>query len=120
MDGWTKARASARRTHSSLITLGAADLVRAIDQHEIAHVDDGADALPGNEDGIFPIDGIGKRDEATDEAQVPEGDRHFAGGTAFRGEPLHDPAAEEQALAEKSRGNPDGVETHRERVMGDG
>src|SRR5512141_2654095 len=98
MDGWTKARASARRTHSSLITLGGGGLVRAVDQHEIAHVDDGADALPGNEDRIFPIDSIGQRDEASDETQVPEGDRHFAGRTAFRGEPLHDPPAEEQTL----------------------
>lgn len=106
---WVNRVALAPTDHSSLITFHGLRGIRAVDQHEIADVDDGADALSGNEDRIFPVDRIGQRDEASDEAQVPERDRHLAGRTAFRGEPLDNPAAEEQTLAEKSRGNPDGV-----------
>ena len=83
-----------------------------MNEHEVAKVDDTADALSGNEDRILPVDGIREGDQAADHAHIPEGRRHAAFSMAFGGDPLDHPAHEEDSLSEESDNQPNGVECH--------
>ena len=87
-------------------------LARARDQHQVANIDDGPDALSCDEDRIYSIDRIGERDEPADQAHVPKRNRDLTLRLFFRGNPLDHPAAEKQPLAEKSDGEPDSFYAH--------
>lgn len=94
-------------------------LARARDQHQIANVDHGSDALSCDENRISSIDRIGQRDESADQAHVPKGDRDLTLRLPFRSNPLDHPAAEKQPLAEKSDREPDSLDAHNGVVMSD-
>lgn len=90
-----------------------------MNEHEVAQVDDASDALPGDEDRIFPIDRIGERDEPPDQAHIPEGCGNTTFCMSFRGNPLDDPTHKKGPLSEESDDQPDGIECHG-RVGADG
>ena len=94
-------------------------LVRTRDENQVANVDHGSDALAGDEHRIFPIDRIGQRDESPDQAHIPKGNRDLTLRLSFRRNPLDDPAAEEQPLAEKSDGEPNSLDAHNGVVTSD-
>lgn len=79
-----------------------------MDQHEVAEVDKGTDALAGDKDRILPIYGIGQRNESSYKAHVPKTDRNTAFRATLGGKPLYDPPHEKDALTEKSDGHPYG------------
>lgn len=95
-------------------------LVCTRDENQVANVDHGSDALAGDENRIFPIDRISQRDESADQTHVPKGDRDLTLRLSFRSNPLDDPAAEEQPLAEESDGEPDGFGGAHGQARGEG
>lgn len=84
-----------------------------VNQHEIPHVDEASDTLSGDEDGIFAIDRVCKRDESPDQAHIPECCGNPALGMFFRGNPLDNPPHEKGSLSDESDDEPEGVECHK-------
>src|SRR5439155_13318633 len=79
----------------------------AMDQHEVSEVDEGTDALPEYEHRILPVNDVRQRNQASDEAQIPERDGHVAHGVPLRGDPLDHPPHEEEPLTEEPDAQPD-------------
>ncbi len=79
----------------------------AVDEPEIAGIDEDAHGLAENEDGVAALDGIGKQHGAADHRKIPEGDGHDGFARLFRRQPLHEKAAGEHQLGQEAEGDPE-------------
>jgi hypothetical protein len=77
-----------------------------MNQHEIPQVDKRANSLPGHEDWIPSMNGVGEHDEASGKAHIPKCYRHLTLGLPLRGNPLNYPPRKKEALAKKSDAKP--------------
>src|SRR4051812_33405520 len=77
----------------------------AVDEPQVAHVDEQARRLADDEHRVAAVDGVEGEDEAAAEAEVPEGGGDHAPAGALGGEPLDEEAAEEEGLAEEADGD---------------
>src|SRR4051812_5375301 len=84
----------------------------AVNEPQVAAVDEEARGLPHDEYRVALVDGVDQQHAAAGQAQVPEGSRDDALFAPLGGDPLHEEAAEEEGLAEETDGDPEiaGVE----------
>ena len=92
---------------------------RPSNQDEVSDVHNGADALARDKYRISSMNGVGQRDQPAYQTHIPERDRDLARGGPFGGDPLDDPPAEEQSLAQEPSRNPDAFAGAHEDVDGD-
>lgn len=76
------------------------------DKVDVAQIDEDAETLTQDKNQILLMKGVCKNDQSAAEAEIPEDFRHDAFFGAFAGDPLHDKAHHEQALAEEADKSP--------------
>src|SRR4029450_13065861 len=78
-----------------------------LDQHDVADVPERVRELAQQEHGLRAVDRVHEQDQRADQAQIPEGHGDIALARPFGGQPLHQEAGEEGALAEQPHGQPE-------------
>src|SRR5262245_53811486 len=84
----------------------------ATDEIEVAKVAQEARALPQDEHRVGALNRVDEQHEATADGEEPEGDGNDALPLALGGDPLHEKAAEEETLPQKSDGQPELLSRH--------
>src|SRR5262250_3260249 len=79
----------------------------APDEIEVAKVDEETGALPQDEHGVAAVNCVDEQNGAATDGEEPEGDGNDALPPALGGDPLHEEAAEEEALPQKSDAQPE-------------
>src|SRR5499433_1761113 len=90
----------------------------APDEIEVAKVDEETGALPQDEHGVAAVNRVDEQDGAATDGEEPEGDGNDALPPALGGDPLHEEAAEEEALPQESDGQPELLSRHDQRLTG--
>src|SRR5215831_4377316 len=90
----------------------------APDKIEVAKVDEETRALPQDEHGVAAMNRVDEQDGAATDGEEPEGDGNDALPPALGGDPLHEEAAEEEALPQESDGQPELLSRHDHRLRG--
>src|SRR5215208_7903344 len=79
----------------------------AVDEHQVADVDDESPALRNGEHGVPNVNCVDEGDDPAAEREVPEHDRDVADLLPLGGDPLDDEARAEDQLAGKAEGDPE-------------
>src|SRR5215472_8645739 len=90
----------------------------APDEIEVAKVNEETRALPQDEHRIAAVNRIDEQDAAAADGEEPEGEGNDALPLALGGDPLHEEAAEEEALPQESDGQPELLSRHHQRLTG--
>jgi len=78
-----------------------------VDEPEVSRVDEDAEALAGDEDGVADAHGVAQEDESATQAQIPERGWDDALPAAFGSDPLDEKAGTEEGLPSEADGYPD-------------
>ena len=81
-------------------------MVLAEDEPEVAHIDEEAERLAGDEHRIAAADGVDEQERAAEEREEPEGDRDDRAAGALARDPLHDEAHHEEELGKEAEYRP--------------
>src|SRR5713101_2748944 len=76
------------------------------DEIEIAHIDEHAEGLAGDEDGITAIERVGEQQEAAGDRKKPKCDRNYASSLPLAFHPLHPEAPGEHELGDEAEDDP--------------
>src|SRR5215510_6455899 len=89
----------------------------APDEIEVAKVNEETRALPQDEHRIAAVNRIDEQDAAAADGEEPEGEGNDALPLALGGDPLHEEAAEEEALPQKSDAQPELLSRDHQRLV---
>ena len=78
----------------------------AVDQNQVAAIDEQAEGLAQDEDRVSAYNRIEQQAGTAEETQIPEGDRHNALAAPLGSQPLHDEATGEGHLGEQPDDDP--------------
>src|SRR5262249_86231 len=91
---------------------------RAVDEPQIARVDDQASALAEDEDRVAAVDRVGEHGDAASDGEIPERARHDAAPATLGRDPLHEEPGREKGLPEQTDAQPDSLRRHPLRKLG--